>query len=151
MARTWPVILVLVLSLSLLACGGRGTSEFVGAWEIDPVSAKKMVEKLVGPTDDEVFPQVVQVAYKELLGRVESMRLDLDIKPDNTFTFFGSFGGEPETTTGMWAAADGAITMTSNDHPEEPPVTATVSGDRLTIKFDNDGEGSGEMAMIRAK
>jgi len=153
MARTWLSAILLTFSVFLVACGGSAgdsASAFVGDWAVDKQAMKEIITKAMEADPGDIPEAQKQMMMDMIPDMIESMEMNLTIAKDGTFTGTSVMMGDTDTTTGTWAAADGTITMTENDS-EEAPANATVSGDRLTITFDINGEGPDEIIMIRAE
>lgn len=112
--------LAMVSTLLLTGCGGES---YVGQWELDKEAFKAAVEaemkKSEGGEGGENGMQAMGAAM--MLGMIESMQMELDIKSDNTFAAkmsMGAFG--EDTTTGTWKKDGNGIAMTASDGAEGP-------------------------------
>ncbi len=127
-------IAVVALFASLLGGCGNKESGYVGKWELDKdafkATLKAEMEKEQGGDDE----GMAAFAAAMMMGVIDSMQMDVEIKKDHTFVATTNMQGQTDTATGTWKLEGDSIRMTS---PNEEPGQLTLKNGKLHLKIDS--------------
>ncbi len=152
--RYLMLALGLITCLAFVGCGGKsgggamGGGTPAGHYAIDKAQFKELVTTgILKDMGVKEIPAPVAARIDELL---KSARIDLDVRPDATWTIGGSIGGKPIDESGTWTLAGDQITMktTKKDGKDsDESKTGTYKDGVIMVKPDDDAPG--EMRLVR--
>lgn len=149
MARSLLTFALAALAFFLAGCGG---SSYEGDWTVDAAELKSIMlaemEKEAA-ADDTMTEDMKKMMTEMAASMAESMKMNLTIKPDGTFTVSTEMMGQTDTVSGTWKAENGGITLT--DTEEGMSVSGKLDGAKLVMTFPEGQGGPEKLPMVRVK
>ena len=149
MARSLIALLLASLTFLLAGCGG---SSYEGDWTVDAAELKSIMlaqmEKEAA-ADDTMTEDMKKMMTEMAASMAESMKMNLTIRPDGTFTVSTEMMGQTDSVDGTWKAENGGITLT--DTEDGMSVTGKLEGAKLVMTFPEGQGGPETLPMIRVK
>lgn len=148
MSRNILGVLLSLVLVAVVGCGGG--SSFEGEWSVDKEEMKSIMVASMEKETEGQPEEMKKMMLDTASAMVESMKMDLNLKSDGTFTVTSEMMGQTETVTGTWTESSGTITMTENDKPSNK-ATAKIEGGKLMVHFENDPGAPESLPMVRKK
>ncbi len=148
MSRTLLGVLLSFVLVTLVGCGGG--SSFEGDWSVDKEAMKEIM--LAGmEAEAEGQPEEAKKMMQDMAASmVESMKMDLNLKGDGTFTVTSEMMGQTDSISGKWTESGGTIEMIENGDPTKK-ATARIEGGKLMVSFQGEQGAPDKLPMVRAK
>jgi hypothetical protein len=145
--QTFARILAPLITLSLVACGGGGSSA-AGEWKLDGEATIAANESSKAAMMADVPEEAREMAEQMFTNMFKTMEVSLTLAEDGTVTGMATMpnpmGGEAieNKTSGTWSADGNQVTIVTKDEGSttEDTMVATMSGDTLTADV-SEGEG----------
>jgi len=144
--RAQAVFILALFAVALQGCGGGGVA---GTYVLDEsamretVRAQAMKDPTVfGPLENATGDEKAEIEKQlnaEVERQVASMKMELNLKDDGTYTVTGGMGGEKFAIKGTWTQDGDNLSFETTEKDgeklEEPQKgTARIDGDTLFVK-----------------
>lgn len=160
MSRFCLAVLVLIVALTPVACGGGGSgsgnasaesapavSPFVGAWALDEAWFGDRMLELMAAQQGELDEDQMAMAREFVMESVKQLQFDLSIHTDGTYSAHARMTDEVEQSDGTWELTGEGITLIETGN-EEAAVLAFIQDDVLIVEFDP-GADLSEIKFVR--